>query len=132
MVATFFIFTNAINRGNHLTWNELHEMENAGISIEAHSKTHPYLQKINDPKILNGEIAGSKKVLTEELGTSVTSFAYPFGLYNDIVLSEVKNSNFRVARSLLAGTTQKKNERYALRASLATDNFEDFIRLLKQ
>lgn len=130
--ATFFIFTNAVNRGNHLTWEQLHEMQSAGISIEAHTKTHPYLQKITDPEELTREIAGSKKILEEELGTNVTIFAYPFGKYNDASIAEIKNSGFLVARSLRGGVMQSENERYALRASLATDNFEDFVQLLNQ
>lgn len=130
--ATFFIFTNAVNRGNHLTWAELHEMHDAGISIEAHTKTHPYLQKIIDPEELAREIAGSKKILEDELGVKITSFAYPFGQYNKTIESEVKNSDFRTARSLREETMQSESERYALRASLATDNFEDFVRLLKK
>lgn len=129
--ATFFIFTNAVNRGHHITWGQLHEMHDAGMSIEAHTKTHPYLQKITDPKELEREIAGSKKILEEELGVKIISFAYPFGQYNNTTVEEVKNSGFRVARSLRGETMQSKNERYALRASLATDNFEDFKRFLK-
>jgi peptidoglycan/xylan/chitin deacetylase (PgdA/CDA1 family) len=132
MTATFFIFTNAVNRGNHLTWNELREMRDAGISIEAHTKMHPYLIKITDTEELAREIAGSKKILEEELGVQVTSFAYPFGQYNDASIEEVKTAGFRVARSLHGETMQKENERYILRASLATDNFEDFKRLLEK
>lgn len=130
--ATFFVFTNAINRGNHLTWNELREMRDAGISIGAHTKTHPYLQKITDPKKLTQEIAGGKKILEDELGMKVTSFAYPFGQYNDATVEEVKKSGFRVARSLQGGVMQSESERYILRANLTTDNFEDFVRLLEK
>lgn len=130
--ATFFIFTNAVNRGNHLTWAELHEMHDAGISIEAHTKTHPYLQKITDPEELAREIAGSKKILEDELGVKITSFAYPFGQYNETIESEVKNSGFRVARSLRGETVQSEHERYRLKASLATDNFDDFVRIVSQ
>lgn len=130
--ATFFIFTNAANRGNHLTWDELREMRDAGISIEAHTKTHPYLQKITDPQELTREIAGSKKILEEELGIPVTSFAYPFGKYDDAVIAEVKNSGFRTARSLRGETMQSEDERYILRASLATDSFQDFVRILEE
>jgi peptidoglycan/xylan/chitin deacetylase (PgdA/CDA1 family) len=128
--ATFFVFTNAINRGNHLTWEQLREMRDAGISIEAHTKMHPYLVKITDPKKLVNEISGSKKILEEELGLHITSFAYPFGTYDDAVVAEVKNSGFRTARTLRGGIEQSESERYVLRASLVTDNFEDFKRFL--
>lgn len=130
--ATFFIFTNAVGRGNHLAWEEIHEMSDMGISIGAHTKTHPYLRKITDENILSEEIAGSKKILEDELEMKVTSFAYPFGQYNDVVAEEVKKSEFRIARSLQRGVMQNEGERYILRANLATDNFEDFVRLLEK
>lgn len=130
--ATFFIFTNAVNREHHITWGQLREIHDAGMSIEAHTKTHPYLQKITDPEKLSDEILEGKKILEEELGASVTIFAYPFGQYNEVSESEVKNSGFRVARSLRGETIQSESQRYALRASLATDNFEDFVRLLEK
>lgn len=132
VAATFFIFTNAVNRGNHLTWNELREMRDAGISIEAHTKTHPYLVKISNPEELVREISGSKKILEEELGGEATSFAYPFGQHNDTVVAEVKNSGFRIGRSLRGGTVQSESERYILRASLATDDFKDFVKLVRE
>ena len=128
--ATFFIFTNAINRGNHLTWDELKEMRRAGISIEAHTKTHPYLQKITDTEELAREIAGSKKVLEDELGGEIISFAYPFGVYNDTSIVEIKKAGFRTARTLRAGAVQSEDERYILHASLVTDNFESFVRMV--
>ncbi|MBI2120537.1 MAG: polysaccharide deacetylase family protein [Parcubacteria group bacterium] len=130
--ATFFIFTNAVGRGNHLTWEQLREMRDAGISIEAHTKFHPYLKKITDQKELANEIAGSKKILEEELGVSVTSLAYPFGQYDDASMAEAKTADFRTARSLRGGVMQSESERYILRASLATDNFNDFVRILGQ
>jgi peptidoglycan/xylan/chitin deacetylase (PgdA/CDA1 family) len=130
--ATFFIFTNAVNRGNHLTWGELREMRDAGISIEAHTKTHPYLIKITDPEELKREIAGSKKILEEELGAEVTSMAYPFGQYDDASIEEARAAGFRTARSLRGGVMQSESERYILRASLATDDFEAFKKFLEQ
>lgn len=128
--ATFFIFTNAVNRGNHLTWEQIHEMNDAGISIEAHTKTHPYLKKITDPEELSREIGGSKKIIEDELGMTVTSLAYPFGQYDDTSINETKNAGLRTARSLREGTMQSESERYVLRASLATDDFEAFKRFV--
>jgi peptidoglycan/xylan/chitin deacetylase (PgdA/CDA1 family) len=132
MTGTFFIFTNAINRGNHLTWEQLREMRDAGISIEAHTKTHPYLIKITDPEELSREISGSKKILEEELGEETTSLAYPFGQYDDASIAKAKATGFRTARSLRGGSIQRESERYILRASLATDSFESFKRFLVQ
>lgn len=130
--ATFFVYTNAMGLRHYFSWDDVDEMHRAGMSIEAHTKTHPYLIKITDPEERKREIAGSKKILEEELGTEITSMAYPFGQYDDASIEEVKSSGFRTARSLRGGVMQSENEQYVLRASLATDNFEAFKKFLEQ
>ncbi|GEM_PF-1390164 len=46
-----------------------------------HSYTHPLLTKLNDKKLYH-EIVESKLKLEQMLGTTVTTFAYPYGMLN--------------------------------------------------
>src|SRR5689334_11921730 len=44
--ATFFVYTSAIGNGPaFMTWDELRDMQGAGMTIGAHSRTHPELTK---------------------------------------------------------------------------------------
>ena len=97
--ATFFVFTNAIGHKNFLSWEEIKEMDAAGMTIGGHTKTHPYLTKITDPEKLAAEIAGGKKILEDHLGKKVDVFAYPFGLYNDAVIKAVRDAGYRIGRT---------------------------------
>lgn len=126
VVGTFFVFTNSLDRGNHMTWVEVKEMKNSGMEIGSHTKTHPYLDDVTDPKTLEGEVGESRRILEGELGMTIDSFAYPFGEHASSTIAEVENSGYRIARSLRPGNIQKKSERYILPAFLTNDSLEDF------
>ncbi len=132
MTATFFVFTNSLDRKNHLTWEETREMQKAGMEIGSHTKFHPYLGDIKDPAELKNEIVGSKNILEESINAHITSFAYPFGEHATTSINEVKHAGYRTARSLRSGVVQNKEDLYSLRSFLATDNFEDFRRMVER
>ena len=96
---TMFIYTEGV-RGGHfgggeaITWEQLAEMRDAGIDIQAHSATHqdlrkPYdkvaKKKLTPPEYeqwLHNEVVGCKELLEQRLGIRVNCFAVPYGFYN--------------------------------------------------
>lgn len=105
MTGTFFIFTNAIGHKNFMSWDQIKELDKAGMTIGGHSKTHPYLTKITDPEKLAVEISNSKNTIEEHIGKPITAFAYPFGLYNEQTIEAVRSAGYRIARTSKAGIT---------------------------
>jgi peptidoglycan/xylan/chitin deacetylase (PgdA/CDA1 family) len=128
MTGTFFVFTNSLNRKNHLRWDDVREMQKEGMEIGSHTKFHPYLDNIKDPAILEKEIAGSKSILEESLGTTTIAFAYPFGEHGTTTRNEVKKAGYRIARAIRGGNMQAIEDRYTLRGFIVSDNFEEFVR----
>ncbi len=61
-----------------MSWDQVGEMHRAGIEIGAHTRTHPSLAKVDHAE-RDGEIAGSKRRIEEQLDAAVRSFAYPHG-----------------------------------------------------
>lgn len=53
-----------------------------GMRFAAHSRTHPDLRKLSDDR-LQDELAGSRDALRELIGEPVTSFANPYGYYDN-------------------------------------------------
>jgi len=97
--ATFFVFTNPIGiNKSFITWEELRNMRDAGMTIGSHSRSHPYLTRISDPTKLWNEIRGSKEKLEKELGVPVTEFAYPFGQYTPSIVAMVEKAGYKSAR----------------------------------
>jgi len=130
-VATFFVFTNAMDRNvNYINWTQLAEMVNAGMEVGSHSNLHPFLNKIIDKKLLEKEIKGSKDEIESRLGVEVISFAYPFGEYNDSNKQLVKGSGYFVARGIKNGEEHNKEGLYDLRAYFVTSDFEGFKKLI--
>lgn len=99
---TLFIYTEGIKPGHFsggesMSWDQLAEMRDAGVDIQAHSATHqdlrrPYdkiaKKKLTPPEYeqwLENEVAGSKQMIEQKLGVKVNCFAVPYGYYNDHV-----------------------------------------------
>lgn len=72
-----------------LIGKELRQVAAAGMTIGAHTITHPVLSQQNPSSAL-AEISGSRKILEELIGKNVWAFAYPFGNPQSIDTQVVK------------------------------------------
>ncbi len=108
---TMFIYTEGVRGGKFgggeaISWEQLAEMRDAGVDIQAHSKTHQDLRKPYDKvtkrrlapaeyeQWLEGEVAGSKEVLEQKLGIKVNCFAVPYGYYNEHIKEVARNAGY--------------------------------------
>ena len=78
MAATFFITTSWVGRPGFATWDQLREMRDAGMAIESHTHTHPFLSELSEQS-LRDELAKSRDVLGEKLGVAPRMIALPGG-----------------------------------------------------
>lgn len=94
---TLFIYTDYVRGGpkaggGSLSWEQLTEMRDAGVSIQSETISHPDLRKkkagMTDAaydKWLWNELHGSRTTLEERLGIQVTALALPYGAANEHV-----------------------------------------------
>jgi len=123
---TFFIYPDfiTVNEGSGAaSWKDLLELQAEGVDIESHSMTHPNL-KLHHQKIkgawhnftpeeyaawLTNETTGSKAILEQKMGKTITCFAYPYGEYNKQVeaaaIAAGYEAIFTVADNPVHGTT---------------------------
>ena len=66
------------------TWDQLREMSRNGITIGAHTVSHPILSRLETAEETEREILDSKITLERRLETPVTVFAYPNGMKEDL------------------------------------------------
>tara|TARA_Y100000816_G_scaffold228786_1_gene173909 strand:+ start:432 stop:1286 length:855 start_codon:yes stop_codon:yes gene_type:complete len=66
------------------------------ITIGSHTVTHPVLTKCSD-KELYIELKKSKSYLEKIINKKIDAFAYPFGIYDERVLSHVKKAGYKIA-----------------------------------
>lgn len=78
MTATFFVTTDWVGKPNYVSWSQLREMRNAGMSIGSHSRSHPFLSEL-DETALRSELLGSKTQIDQELEQLTDTIALPGG-----------------------------------------------------
>lgn len=76
--AIFFITTSWINKKNMVSWNQLKEMVNGGMSVQSHTVSHFPLSTISDTQIKN-ELIESRKIIEKNLGVKVDFLSLPHG-----------------------------------------------------
>jgi len=64
-----------------LSWDEIHEMHDSGISFGAHTLTHQDLTRLTNRQLEN-EIYSSKVIIEDALGIPILCFAYPYGRHD--------------------------------------------------
>lgn len=100
--ATAYIVGGFVGRPGYMTWEQVVELDAAGIDIGAHSLTHPDLTK-ETAAVVQAQIAGSKSMIEEHLGHPVLDFCYPSGRFNAAVVNQVRQAGFRDATSTVPG-----------------------------
>lgn len=77
---TVFVATDAVDRGTHgyLTWDQIRQLVDDGVTIGAHSQSHAHLAKLSAEQAA-AEIERSNARFKAELGFVPKVFAYPYG-----------------------------------------------------
>src|SRR5215475_2736499 len=116
---TLFIYTEGVRGGTlgggeAITWEQLGELRDNGVDIQAHTATHQDLREghtvtVIEPggkrsrkkltgadyeKWVQNEVVGCKELLEQRLGIKVNCFAVPFGNYNEHVKDIARNSGY--------------------------------------
>jgi len=136
---TMFIYTEGIKGGRFaggesMSWEQLAEMRDAGVDIQAHSETHgdlrrPYdkiaKKKLNPEEYdqwLENEIGRCKRTLEEKLGIKVNCFAVPYGNINDKVREVAQKNGYEAVftvygQRLTMGAPNNSLGRYLMEAN---------------
>lgn len=111
-----------------LSWDELRELHRLGMTIGAHTLTHPNLPSagLNDAA---KEIAGSKERLERETGAPVTMFSYPNGgavrYMTPEIAALVSDAGFDAATTSRNGFAGRASNLYALERVQVHERLED-------
>jgi len=76
--ATFFVTSSWVGTPGYVTWGQLREMAAAGMSIQSHSATHPFLSELETAEV-ERELAEPKAAVEREIGRPCTSLSLPGG-----------------------------------------------------
>ncbi len=124
--ATFYVFTNAIDRPGYLTSAQIKEMSAAGQLFGSHSVFHPRLDKMTDEAAVKKELEKSKNALEGITGLKVRNFAHPFGLYSDLVLKELAATGYETGRALGGDSEIDQQKISTLPARIVLNDLKQF------
>lgn len=109
MTATFYVTTSWIGRTGFVTWPQLREMAAAGMEIQSHTRSHPFLSELGRER-LREELRGSKQDLDEGLAQDTDQMALPGGdAPRGALWREVEEAGYRVVGTSRWGTNGGAN-----------------------
>jgi len=98
---TVFVSTDAVDEriSAFMSWQQMREMQVHNVAFENHSASHDYLVRQEQGeteaqwlKRVTADINRAQQRITEELGSSATLFAYPYGEYSTTLANLIKDS----------------------------------------
>ncbi len=131
--AVVFVIPNFIDRPDNLTGWMISEIIKSGlVEIGAHTMNHTYLSGLPLEKV-QYEVEQSKKYLEKTFNIRVTSFAYPYGAFDNVTLDIVKKSGFTAAVTIVPGIfAQDINRFFFYRLRPGGKVGPDLLELLEQ
>lgn len=130
--ATVFMISSFIGKAGYLSAVQLKEMSDAGVEIQDHSVTHPYLSKLSYDKQL-AELRDSKQAVEAITGKTVQYVAYPYGDHNANTIKAAQALGYRLAFLMEGDTAAVSDPALEVRRSYvsAKNDLDGFIKIVE-
>jgi peptidoglycan/xylan/chitin deacetylase (PgdA/CDA1 family) len=130
---TVFIYPKIIGQTSlALTWAQIKEMADAGVDIQSHSLSHPYLTRRRHVSLddaayetwASRELSESKKTLEKETGRKVEFLAYPYGDYDMRLTKLVAQAGYSAALTCDFGRVKPGSDPLRMRRFVIDDRMD--------
>lgn len=119
-IATVFVMPAEVGLPGFATWDQLRVMSRDGMIVGSHTMRHQYLPLVHDA-FLEEELAGSKKVIEEQLGCPADFLSYPIGGYTQAAQEAARRAGYLAACTTNRARSMRAIDRFALRRIKITD-----------
>jgi peptidoglycan/xylan/chitin deacetylase (PgdA/CDA1 family) len=102
-----------VKHDRQLTWEEVKTLSANGWSIQSHGNTHVKMTSIDKGALIQ-EVTASKNIIEQNLGKPVDEFAFPYGIYNNAVITQLKAAGYKFAYSVHSGKIFPSANRFHL------------------
>ncbi len=109
----YFIMTVSLGRPNYMTNEQVKTLSDQGHFIGSHTWDHQNVKKYQGTDWVT-QVEKPSKQLEKIIGKPVEYFAYPFGLWNEAAIPELKSRNFK-ASFQLSGKRDPNDPLYSIR-----------------
>ncbi|MEJ7643979.1 MAG: polysaccharide deacetylase family protein [Chryseolinea sp.] len=95
--ATLFINTETVGAGDYMDWTQLQSAMKSNVEIGNHTHSHRYF--LNETasvryQLFRDEIAASQKAIAEKLQVTPLVFSYPYGEFDNKMVSIARDAGF--------------------------------------
>jgi peptidoglycan/xylan/chitin deacetylase (PgdA/CDA1 family) len=101
-------------RNRMLSWHQVREMKDSGMTFGSHSRTHVNLNRVAKPRLME-ELLASKREIERNLGEEVLFFAYPGGSFSERTNDAVVECGYRCACSTESGVNHIDSNLFGLK-----------------
>lgn len=112
--ATVFVLAGHVGQPEYLSWEQIRAMQERRTEIGSHTFSHADLNRLT-PDEQRRELAESKRLLEEKLGTPVEYLAYPYGQFSPALFALLEETGYRGACTGLSGFNGMGTPPYALK-----------------
>ena len=118
--AILFLMPPLIDRNGMMTWDQVRELDRAGLVIASHTLTHPWLPDLSEDE-LRYELCASKEALEARIGHAVTAVAYPYGAFDERVTRVAQGCGYTAAYSTAPGRRIADGDPWAIKRVAVTE-----------
>ncbi len=130
---TFFVITDRLdlNQEGYLSWDQARIMQEKGMDIEAHSRSHIDLRNQSRAELI-WQIVGSREAIEAKLHKPVHFFSYPSGRYDWNAINIVYQAGYWGAVTTEPGSVHRSDApftRHRVRVSgrMGIDGFKELM-----
>lgn len=129
-IAAFFLITDKIDTNGFLSWTQVRELHNAGMTIGSHTRTHPDMRCLTLSQ-QREELLSSRFYLEDKLGAAVTTFSFPFGRFNMDIVKLAWDAGYHTVCTSKHGLTQLPGSLLPRNSINGSMSLESMLRTLK-
>lgn len=107
------------HRWQALSWLDLRELHERGLSIGSHAVTHQPLREMSK-KDMTYEIINSKEMIEKNINDKICTFSFPHGSYNRKIMRVLKDNSFFCACTSRNGLNDNNSDILALKRTEIT------------
>ena len=98
---------------NMLSWRQVREMSERGVTIGSHSFDHVDLARLSEREAF-GQLESSRILITERIGKTCDHFAYPWGSFNSQTPRSVESAGYASAVTVIHKGITVEQHRFLL------------------
>ena len=124
--ADFFVNPDLVGRAFYMSWEQLRELSEMGMSIQSHGLDHCYLSDCDDVE-LHRQLLESKRIIEKNIEQTVTILAPPGGRFDQRVEKIAKQVGYKMIANSVPGHVSSKPSYLCPRVAVMREHSVDTL-----